>query len=91
MYRMQLKHFLLVQPVVLLASLPYEWIFCQWAAVNHPNASGVVFGAAADWGRVLMGVGTPHLVVPGAFGGSTAAEGALGWSLCKSALALIMR
>ena len=63
MYRMQLRNFLLLQPVMLLLSLPFELDACNWAAEQRPKIAATTFGGLARWGRVLMGGGTPQLLV----------------------------
>ena len=55
MYRMKLRNFSLVQPVLLAALIKYETDVCRWAAKERPEMTSRVYGDAVLWLQVLAG------------------------------------
>jgi hypothetical protein len=53
-YRLKFRNFIIVQPLVLLASIPGERHVCKWAAYHHPGLAATAFNSMALWIRALL-------------------------------------
>ena len=63
MYRIKIRNFCLIQPLLLAGIIDFELSICNWAAEHRPESTAHVYTTMVEWFRVVAGGFHPFNVI----------------------------